>query len=968
MKTLVRSLSLLLVFFLLGSPAFAQSPSVSGQIKDKADGSPLPGVYITVFPVSDSTQATGSITDTAGRFQVMLNHAGTYHFRASFIGYQNVESNIDVVDGNNPLGTLQIGQSSTSLSVVTVAEAKNPTEIIGDTVQYNSAAFKTNPDANAEDLITKMPGVTNENGTIKVNGEQIKKVTVDGKPFFGDDPSMALKNLPAEVIDKVQVFDKGSDQSQFTGFDDGNTDKAINIVTKKGKNNGVFGKIYGGYGYGDDHRYLAGGNINYFNGARRISLLGMTNNINQQNFSSEDLLGIGSSGGGGRRGGGSGAGNFLVGGQSGIATTNSLGLNYSDNWGAKVQVTGSYFFNLTNNVNTTSLTRSYVSSQDNGLQYNENDSSQSKNYNHRLNLRIEYAIDSNNKLIFTPKASFQKNNATSTTFGSYVLPEGVTESATSNTTSNDNKGYDAGASLLFQHKFSKTGRTFSLNTSFDQNNKNGNSSLYSESDYIQLGDTAITDQHSNTNTKGYTISATASYTEPVGKSGQIQLSYSPSYTNNQTDKETYNLDSASHEYSLLDTSLSNKYNNNYLANNGGVGYRLHMEKLNFMVGVNAQYATLNGDETYPYVYQADRNFFSVLPKLMFNYKFTKTKNLRFFYRTATDVPSISQLQNVINNSNPLQLSTGNPDLKQDYEHSFNLHFSQFDAVKSRSLFFLVSAQYTQNYIGQLTLIPTNDTTLSDGTELRHGSQLTKPVNLNGYVSARGFFTYGLTLKKIKSNLNLHTSFSYTRTPGLVNNIANVSNNYSIGQGIVLSSNISEKIDFTLSYNPSYNIARNTYSSQSNSNYFSQVSSVKFNWLFWKGFVFNTSASHTFYSGLSSTYDQSYLLWNLGLGYKFLKDQSLQVMFNVNDVLAQNKSISRTVTESYIEDSRTNALTRYFMLTLTYTLRKFKGTSQMPADTEKRPMDGPMDRGNWHRGGDGGPPPSGPPPGGGPGGE
>ncbi|MGZ4156535.1 MAG: outer membrane beta-barrel protein, partial [Bacteroidia bacterium] len=313
----------------------------------------------------------------------------------------------------------------------------------------------------------------------------------------------------------------------------------------------------------------------------------------------------------------------------------------------------------------------------------------------------------------------------------------------------------------------------------------------------------------------------------------------------------------------------------------------------------------------------------VLPQAMFNYKFSRGTNLRIFYRTGTTTPTITQLQNVINNSNPILLTTGNPDLKQDYEHTFIVRYGKTNPQKATGLFLFLYGTYQQNYIGNSTLVPTHDTTINDAFVLKRGSQLSKPVNLQGYGTSRAVITYSLPVSKIKCNVNFNASGSYTRTPGLVNELSNIANNYTVSGGAGISSNISEKLDFNINYNINYSTISNTLQTQSNNNYYYQTTSLKLNWMFWKGFVFNTNITHTLYSGLSQSYNQSYILWNASLAYKFLKNQSFEVKASVFDMLGQNQSINRTVTDTYIEDSSTKVLTRYYMLTLTYNLRKFK---------------------------------------------
>lgn len=940
----------------------AQPYTLSGNIIDDADKSALIGVSASLTPISDTGNKIGNVTDVDGNFHISNVPAGTYNFTASYIGYKKYERRITLGSDLN-LGTIKLEVLPTQLKNVVVEDKQIRAQQLGDTTQFNANAYKVNPDASAEDLVAKMPGITSDNNGVKVNGEDVKQVLVDGKPFFGDDPAATLKNLPAEVIDKIQVFDKLSDQAQFTGFDDGNSSKAINIITKRGKNNGQFGKVYAGYG--TNERFTAGGNINFFKGDRRISLIGMSNNINQQNFSTEDILGVvGNSGGqnrgGGRRGGGGGrnssrgsfggggdAGNFLVGQQAGITNTNSIGLNYSDAWGKKIKVSGSYFFNATDNNNNTQLTRNYFTTSDTTLVYSENSGTESKNYNHRANFRLEYNIDSSNSLILSPRLSVQTNDYTTNLLANDTIGSNsdafasMPISSTGNSSIADNTGYTFSNDLLFRHKFDKRGRTLSLDFGTQLNEKKGTGELHSLNSYTDPALADSLNQQYTLYNNGYTLSGSINYTEPIGKKSMLMINYSPSYNKNRADKETDSLNAATGIYDLHSDSLSNKYDNTYITQSGGINYRLRGEKLSVMAGLNLQYATLQGEQTYPYSYSLDKNFTSLLPRAMFNYRFSKEKNLRIFYRTSTNPPSVSQLQNVVDISNPLLLKTGNPDLKQDYTHTLIFRYGGTNSKTARNFFAFLYGSYVNDYIGNATYIPSGDTAHVNGIVIPAGSQLTLPVNLNGYYTARTFFTLGLPVDIVKSNLNLNAGLTYNHTPALINNETNYSNNYAVNGGVVLGSNISEKIDFTLSYNGNYNLVKNTLQTQSDNTYYSHTAAFKINWMPYKGLVLNTDITHNYYSGLTnSTYNQSFFLWNAYAGYKFLKNRALEARISAFDILNQNKNIARTTTETYIEDSRTQVLTEYFMFSLTYTLRNFKAMAQGSNDDARPEYDHP----------------------------
>lgn len=920
---------------LLGKNRINQPGKITGTIKDEKTLSALAYATITVQNQRDSSVIIGGTSDINGNFKIESIPFGNYFIKITLLGYVTYKTpgfSLSINQSTKDFGNLNLKVSSNLLNEVTIQEKQILVEQKGDTVQYHADAFKTHPDATAEDLVTKMPGVTSDNNGVKVNGEDIKQVLVDGKPFFGDDPGMALKNLPAEVIDKIQVFDKASDQAQFTGFDDGQSNKTMNILTKKGKANGEFGKAYAGYGT-DDH-YIAGGNLNIFDGDRRISILGLSNNINQQNFTTQDLLGVvGGSGGQGRGSGGSRGGsaqgsssamsNFLIPQQGGISSTQAIGFNYSDKWGKDIKVTSSYFYNSSDNVTGTVLTRNYYTPHDSGLVYNEKNESENVNNNHRFNLRLEYSMDSSNSFIFTPKLNIQNNHANSTVAGNNIRSENFLESSTNNDNTSINSGYNFSNNALYRHKFKKAGRTISLNVGTTVNDKLGTSTLNSRNNYYELNDSTLINQQSKLNSNGYTVSTSLNYTEPIDSNSQLQLNYSPSYSGSKNDNEMWNFNGSDNGYTHLDTALSNKYTSTYLTNRAGLAYRRHSKKYNFSSGLNFQYATLSGNQYFPATTTLEKNFNNILPQALFNYRFEKGTNLRIIYQTSTNAPSISQLQNVLNNSNPLLLSIGNPDLKQEYEHTLISRYGKTGSKKSTGLFLFFYVDVKQDYIGSSTLIPDKSTTLSDGIVLNRGSQLSKPINLQGYWNTRTSATYSMPITKIKCNLNLTTALGFSQTPALINDQTNWGTNYNGSQTVGLSSNISELVDFNISSTSTYNIVKNTLQTQSNSNYFTQTASIKFNWIFFKGWVFNTNVNQTLYSGLAQNLNQNFLLWNLSLGYKLLKNKALEVKVGVFDLLNQNKSITRTITDTYIEDSETKVLNRYFMLTLTYNLKKFK---------------------------------------------
>ncbi len=934
---------LFLLFSISLETLLAQNLQVSGRAKDAKDGTALVGASVLLIAMPDSSKSQGTTTDFDGTFKFSNLSSGKYRIRISYIGSQTLVKFVSLQNKSLELGELALEPSAISLKEAKIEEKAIRAEQKGDTTQYNANAFKTNPDASLEDLAKKMPGVTIENGTVKAHGEDVKKILIDGKEYFGDDVNTALKNLPAEVVDKIQVFDKLSDQSQLTGFNDGNTTKTINIITKPGRSNGQFGKIYGGYGTDfANSRYQSGANLNLFTAKRKISIISQSNNINQQNFSTQDLAGIfpqqqgGPGGGMGGRGMGGGGGmgrppgyqneadNFTVSSLGGITTTHAAGINYSESWGKKLTISSSYFFNRSINRNENTLERSYFNQELQGQVYSENSSSTKDNMNHRGNLRLEYNPDTLNSIVFTPRLTYQRAIPSSISKGENSFANSILNNTQTNNSS-FNEVYNYSAELLYQHKFMKKGRTLSVSANTQGNNKKGNSSLSSQNNFFQNSDTSEIglDQIGRNQSKALTVGGNVGYTEPIGQKSILEFNYNPALTWNASDKKTYGLYPDSSITQSLDSLLSSQFTNTYSVQKLRLNYRFRTTKVNFMLGASYQYAELKGIQAFPDQQNTFRAFTNVLPMAMMMVQFSKKANWRLFYRSSTNPPSISQLQEVVDNSNPLVLSTGNPFLKQDFTHFLGSRFSYANAEKGTNFFLFGNVSTTFDYIGNSTFIATNDTLLPNGVQLFRGSRINAPTNLSGYLNGRLFLNYGLPLSFIKCNLNLNAGFTYGQTPSLINSQKNLAKSYSPTAGFVLSSNINEKVDFTLSLTGNYYSVENTLLQAQNTNYYIQTSLFRLNWQFWKGLVISSELNHSLYTGLGQAFNTNFFLWNAGLGYKFLKGQNAEFRLSVFDLLNQNQSVSRNLSDTYLENSRNLVLNRYYMLTFTYTLRRFK---------------------------------------------
>ncbi len=925
-------------FFLMAFSGFSQS-ALTVKVVD-VQKAPLPGVAIILKSLPDSALAAQGYTDTEGQFFQRNLQPGNYLIEAQLVGFEKGQQTITLQERMNRLPDWTLQESRALLKEATVTELQERATQKDDTTEFNAAAFKVNPDADASDLIKKMPGIEVQGGTVQAQGEAVKRVLVDGKEFFGNDPSLALKSLPADVIDKIQVFDRMSEQSQFTGFNDGNTEKTINITTKPGMNKGQFGKIYAGYG--TDDRYKAGGNVNIFKGKRRLSFIGMTNNTNEQNFSTQDILQMTGGGGspfggrGGRPGFGGGADNFMTGNQNGINQTHSFGVNYSDEfWKGKLKVTGSYFFNQTNNQTDLRLNRQFLLETLPARFYDEIQNNTATNRNHRLNLRITADLDSMNKIILRPNLSFQDNRSNSSFTGSNFSEALKLINSTQTENFSDFSGYQFSNSLLWQRKLNKKGRTISTDLQTELNDRAGSATLFARNRFVTGADSLyVIDQSQESQITAQKLAVNVRYTEQITEKDQLEFNYEPAYQTNYSVQFTDRVDQLT-GLPFRDAILSSDFDNFTTTHVAGISYQRSEKKMQFMISANYQNLRLEGDLRTPFETRIDRTWNKILPRAWFRYSFSKTKQFRTFYRARAITPSVQQLQEAVNNSNPLQLSTGNPNLDQGVNHFWVGRFNNINTVTNRNFFMFFNTQITTNYIGNSTFISPIDSILPNGITLPRGAQINRPENLGTSYSFRTYASYGFPLSFIKSNMSLNGGMSWQQSPGLINGARNISDFTNFNTGLTLGSNISEKIDFTLSYSAQYNILENSIQQNLNNNFFTHTAGISGQFAIYKGLIIQSDINQYMYAGLGEAFDLNFLLWNAGIGYKFLKNDAAELRLTVFDLLKQNNSIMRTVNETFVEDRQTTVLQRFFMLTFTYNLRNFKN-GKAPEVQENNP--------------------------------
>ncbi len=918
-------------FLLILIAAFAMSAfKIEGTIVDM-DGEPLARAAVRILAVKDSSLVKGAVANDNGRFVIENLRKGQYLLEASYVGFTNAVTPIKV-DKDKNTGRIVLKENAEVLNDVTVTGIRTPIRVAEDTVEFNADSYKTQPNAVVEDLLKRLPGVeVDADGKITHNGREIKKILVEGKEFFGDDPTVASRNVPVDMVEKLQVVDRKSDLARLTGVDDGDDEVVINLSVKPGmETGGWFGNAEAGYG--TDNRYKASVFAQKFWGeGNQLTFLGGLNNVNDLGFSD---------GGNGRF--------RRFGGTNGITTSKSLGVNFNIGNGEIFRVGGDVMYSNSKRDTRTKQNRQYLFTDSSSF-YDSQRYALDKGNNISANFRMQWKPDSFNTFEFRPNMSLNfsdsKSSDVSNTFAGHRNSDEVGAQVNRNTNNQLSHGdsYEFGGRLIYNHNFKqRRGRSFSVFVNYRFSNVREKTNTYSEIMYYLLNRDSIYDQYENNRTWSNQVSSRISWTEPIGdvkKGNFLTLAYSLSYRWNNADKITYgrptdlpedllfSLDPLPQDVAI--DSLSNRFRNNYMNQDIRFGFK-HVSKtqrldvgISFVPQMSKSIDLINSAKNIP-----ERWVWNYAPYLRYNWKMTKTRSMNINYNGRSSQPSMTQLQPVADMSDPLNIVQGNPNLDPSFSHNINFRFQDFNQPAQRALMVMVNGSMTQNAIVSRTEF--NKET---------GGKYTTYENVNGIWNVNGFTMVSFPLANKQFTINNHFGGGYNRSVGYSNGLKNTSGSLNVNE----SFGIAWRPDnLELEVRPRYSMQYITNSVQKTNNRTVHAFGGRFSGTYYApfGIVLSTDLNYTANRGYGAGYNTNEWMWNASISYQMLKSKNLVLSVSAYDLLQQRSNVQRQVNSQYIQDALYNSLTRYFMASVSYKFNTFKGKRQEAPAGDFGPGRGP----------------------------
>ena len=900
---------ILIIIALFSSLTNAQEPLGSGfilgKLIDELTSEPVADANIRILTQKDSLFVTGKASERDGSFSIPIQY-GTYLVHISYLGYAEVimEAAVTSKKSNLKFGNILLQKNDILLSEAVITAIAPEIVLKGDTVEYNADYYKVPESAVLEDLLKKMPDVEiDEDGKITINGKEVKKILVDGKEFFSDDPKVASKNLPAKMIARLQVLDQKTDLSQMTGFEDGEEETVINLIVKPGMKRGTFGSSYAGYGSQD--RYEANVTLRYMRERDQLTFIGGINNTNSEGFTDNASAMFDDMGGRGGRGGGS---------KRGITKSGNLGLNFDKEFSEKLSINGNIRYGDTDNNRTSKIYTQNLMSTKNTL---ENENNQSNNYSQNINMdiRLEWKPDSMTRFIFRPTASFYNNKRDEEGIFITTSVESDTINYGNSKYSSEGDGKNIGGTLQGSRQLWKKGRVVSFSIGGGMNESENNGSNMSNTFYSSSRQDNIIDQHFNSTNSSRNMRAQISYVEPIGKSNFLQVAYNYRFNRSESDKDTRTKDDEG-EYTVFSKRYSKRLENNFSNQDININFRSSRKKYNYMLGLSLQPSksesqTFIGDSLANHIPQSVVNF---APVAQLNYLWSKQNNVRINYNGKTTQPTIRQLSSVVDISDPLNTSYGNADLKPTFNHNLSIRYRNSNPKKNQSYMFTSNTGFT-----------TNDIERSRITDKETGKKESTFVNVNGNWHANGRFMTNQPLISKKLSISSTSFASFNVSNGLSNGEENKSKRLNLREVLGLNYR-SDEFDFSIKGNISYNKVENSLTGQQNQEYFNYGVSGQTMVFLPLDFILESDINYATNSGYADGFKQNELLWNASISKLFFQQKNGTIRFKIYDILQQKSDFNRSVTSNYIRDTNNNTLTSYFMFHFVYRFNIFSGGS------------------------------------------
>ena len=930
--------------------------TVSGRVIEAGTKEPVELAAVQLLSLPDSAQVAGMTTSTQGYFSLSKQKPGKYLLKVSFIGY--VTKIIPVqLTANVPakkMGNIELATDAVMLQeAVVVAEAPQVT-VVEDTLMYNSSAYRTPEGAMLEELVKKLPGAEiDDDGNVKINGKDLKKIMVDGKEFFGGDVKTGLKNLPVDMVDKLKTYDKKSDLARVTGIDDGEEETVLDLTVKKGMNQGWFGNA--DLGAGTKDRYTGRMMLNRFVDKTQFSIIGSANNVNDQGFSG---------GGGGPRWRSN----------NGLNATKMLGANFATQTN-KLELGGSVRYNF-QDADISSINSSERFLQNGNSYSNSNNKNRNKGTNLNADFRMEWKPDTLTNIIFRPNFSYGRtNNASRSESGTFnedpfnliVNPndylnfdnlsddplKDIRVNATNSASLSKGKSLSGNATLQVNRKLNNRGRNLTFRGVFGYGDNDNDQYTQSETRYYQLlnhlgGDSILyRNQYITTPTRNYNYTAQVTYSEPIAKATFLQFSYQFQYKYSKSDKTTFDLLDypdwaiggalpSGYESHAVD-SLSKNAEYRYYNHDASVGLRFIRPKYQLNVGMSfqPQNSTLSykkGD----YMIDTTRTVFNFAPNMDLRFRFSKVSQLRFTYRGRSNQPTMENLLPITDISNPLNIRMGNPGLKPSFAHTMRLFYNTYNAEKQRGIMTHFSFTATQNSIS-------NSTRYNEET----GGLITRPENINGNWNAFGMFGFNTALKNKKYTINTFTNVNYQNNVAFLYNQDTKNNDRNTSTGLTLGERVTgsyrnDWFEFSLNGSINYTAERNKLRPENNQEPYTYSYGASTNITMpWKMTLATNIANQSRRGYRDSSMNRDELIWNAQLAQSLLKGAAT-VSFEVYDILRQQSNISRSLSADMRSVSEYNGINSYCMVHFIYRLNIFgsKAAREKMMNSGRRGFGGP----------------------------